>query len=145
MHLEWQDLIHEKPDLEAALAALPDAIYSGKRHTKKGARGVFFCYARPAFDRERTEREEQDVWSTDAGDVKWYLVDFESEAVVEDAARIVEIIRSTPDTPRVVVLDRDRLSEVRKAVEKHIAKTYLRKVQAPVGVKPVLKAWMELN
>lgn len=145
MHLEWQDLIHEKPDLEAALAALPDAIFSGKRHTKKGARGVFFCYARPAFDRERTEREEQDVWSTEAGDVKWYLVDFESEAVVEDAARIVEIIRSTPDTPRVVVLDRDRLSEVRKAVEKHIAKTYLRKVQAPVGVKPVLKAWMELN
>lgn len=145
MHLEWQDLITEQPDLDATLSGLPDAIFSGKRHIKKGVRGVFFCYARPAFDRDRTEREGQDVWSTEAGDVKWYLMDFESEAVIEEAARIAEVIRSTPETPRVVVLDRDRLSEVRKAVEKHIAKTYLRKVQAPVGVKPVLKAWMELN
>jgi hypothetical protein len=145
MHLEWQDLITEQPDLDATLSGLPDAIFSGKRHIRKGVRGVFFCYARPAFDRDRTEREGQDVWSTEAGDVKWYLMDFESEAVIEEAARIAEVIRSTPETPRVVVLDRDRLSEVRKAVEKHIAKTYLRKVQAPVGVKPVLKAWMELN
>ncbi|MCA3448688.1 MAG: DEAD/DEAH box helicase family protein [Rhodobacter sp.] len=145
MHLEWQDLITEQPDLVATLSGLPDAIFSGKRHIKKGVRGVFFCYARPAFDRDRTEREGQDVWSTEAGDVKWYLMDFESEAVIEEAARIAEVIRSTPETPRVVALDRDRLSEVRKAVEKHVARTYLRKVQAPVGVKPVLKAWMELN
>jgi hypothetical protein len=37
------------------------------------------------------------------------------------------------------------LSDIRKLAEKHITKTYLRKVQAPLGVKPILKAWMELN
>jgi len=30
-------------------------------------------------------------------------------------------------------------------VDKHITNTYLKKVQAPIGVKPVLKAWMELS
>ena len=37
------------------------------------------------------------------------------------------------------------LREIRLAVEKHIKNTYLKKVQAPVGVKPTLKCWMELN
>jgi superfamily II DNA/RNA helicase len=145
MHLEWQDLVAANPDLEELLQRLPDGIFSGKRHSQKGAKGVFFCFARPAFDKERSELEGQDVWSTEAGDVKWYLMDFDSEDVIEDAARIVEVVRSTKETPRSVELDRGRLSELRKAVEKHIGKTYLRKVQAPVGVRSVLKAWMELN
>ncbi len=38
----------------------------------------------------------------------------------------------------------DTLNLDEKQVEKHITKTYLRKVQAPVGVRPVLRAWMEL-
>ena len=37
------------------------------------------------------------------------------------------------------------LHEVRLKVEKHIKNTYLKQVQAPVGVSPVLKCWMELN
>ena len=37
------------------------------------------------------------------------------------------------------------LSEIRATVEKHIKNTYLKSAQAPVGVKPILKAWMELN
>ena len=145
MHLEWQDLLAANPELETSLSSLPESIFSGKTHIKSGSRGVFFCYARPAFDRDASEREGQDVWSTEAGDVKWYLVDFQTEAIIEEAAQIVEFIRSTPETPRSVILDQAKLSEIRKSVEKHIAKTYLRKVQAPVGVKPVLKAWMELN
>jgi hypothetical protein len=37
------------------------------------------------------------------------------------------------------------LSGVRAKVEKHIKNTFLKRMQAPVGVKPILKAWMELN
>ena len=36
-------------------------------------------------------------------------------------------------------------TEFRKKIEKHIKNTYLRELQAPAGVKPTLKAWMELN
>ena len=31
------------------------------------------------------------------------------------------------------------------AVERHIKNSYLKQVQAPIGVKPLLKCWMELN
>ena len=31
------------------------------------------------------------------------------------------------------------------SLNKHIKNTYLKQVQAPIGVKPVLKCWMELN
>lgn len=145
MHLEWQDLLAADPGLEAHLSDLPDSLFSGKRHTKRGARGLFFCYSRPAHDRAASDEAGQDVWSAEAGDVKWYLADLESDAILEEAHQIIEFIRCEPETPRRAEIGEETLSEARKAVEKHIARTYLRKVQAPVGVKPVLKAWMELN
>lgn len=145
MHLEWQDLIKEFPELEAQLNEMPNGIFSGKEHIKPGTRAVFFCYARPAYDREASERDESDIWSAEAGDVQWYLYDVASEKIIEDAPRIIDAIRCRPDTPRKVELDQPQLSDIRVAIEKHIAKTFLRKVQAPVGVKPELRAWMELN
>ena len=35
--------------------------------------------------------------------------------------------------------------EIRKQVEKHIKNSYFKSLQAPVGVKARLKAWMELS
>ena len=145
MHLEWQDLVQEFPELEKQLNAMPNGIFSGKEHIKSGTRAVFFCYARPAHDREASEREDGDVWTTEAGDVQCYLYDVASGKIVEDAPRIIETIRCDPDTPRKVEMDQPQLSDIRTKIEKHISKTFLRKVQAPVGVKPELRAWMELN
>lgn len=145
MHLEWQDLLSVDLELDEHLSRLPDSVFSGKAHSTRGARGVFFCYSRPAHDREASDGDGQDVWSDEAGDVKWYLVDLGNDAILEDASRIIEFVRCGPQTARRVQIDQEKLSDVRKHVEKHIAKTYLRKVQAPVGVKPTLKAWMELN
>ena len=106
---------------------------------------MFFCFSRPAYYADASSKEGTDVWTAYAGDTKWYLYDLESEKILDDAAKIIEFVQCEPDTSRRVRLDSDLLSEVLKSVEKHIAKTYLRKVQAPVGVKPSLKAWMELN
>ncbi|UES55808.1 helicase [Roseibium aggregatum] len=145
MHLEWQDLLKEHPGLDEMLNGFPNAVFSGKVNIKPGTRAVFFCYARPAHDRTVSETSSEDVWTTEAGDVQWYLYDVTSKSIVEDAPRIVDFIRSAPETPRKVEMERLQLSEIRAAVEKHIAKTFLRKVQAPVGVGPVLRAWMELN
>lgn len=145
MHLEWQDLLAADPELEPYLSGMPGSIFSGKQHSGCGTRAIFFCYSRPAHDREASERDGQDIWSAEAGDVKWYLAELESNNILEDATRIIEFVRCEPKTPRRVQFDNEKLSEVRKSVEKHIAKTYLRKVQAPIGVKPSLKAWMEIN
>jgi superfamily II DNA or RNA helicase len=145
MHLEWQDLLLQHPGLDERVSAFPNGIFSGKAHIKPGTKAVFFCYARPAHDRVASEASGEDVWTAQAGDVQWYLYDVASGNIAEDGPRIVDMIRATPETPRKTEMDQVALSDIRITVEKHIAKTFLRKVQAPVGVKPVLKAWIELN
>jgi superfamily II DNA or RNA helicase len=145
MHLEWQDMLKAQPGLDEQVSAYPNGIFSGKQNLKPGTRQVFFCYARPAHDRLASEDTGEDTWTVEAGDVQWYLYDVASGEIREDAPMIVGSIRSTPKTPRVTQLEETKLSDIRTAVEKHISKTFLRKVQAPLGVKPVLKAWMELN
>jgi hypothetical protein len=42
-------------------------------------------------------------------------------------------------------LPKKTLAEIRGKIEKHIKNGYLKSMQAPVGVKPALKAWMELS
>ena len=139
MSLELQRILAEDPDLEGRLNHFPNRVFSGKEAPQPDARGVFFCYARPAKDSETGE------WTTEAGDVKWYLYDLATENVIEDPGEIIELIRSTPQTPRVCRAGQETLTDVRKKMDAYIKKNYLRKVQAPVGVKPILKAWMELS
>ena len=45
----------------------------------------------------------------------------------------------------MVQVEKPTLRDIRLKIEKHIKNTYLKQVQAPVGVKPTLKCWMELN
>lgn len=145
MHLEWQDLLNATPELDEQVSAYPNGIFSGKQNLKPSTKQVFFCYARPAHDKAASDASGEDIWTADAGDVQWYLYDVASGEIREDAPMIVGAIRSKPETPRVTQMEEAKLSDIRIAVEKHIAKSFLRKVQAPLGVKPVLKAWMELN
>ncbi|GAI51290.1 unnamed protein product, partial [marine sediment metagenome] len=49
------------------------------------------------------------------------------------------------DTKRVVKQGVTKLAPARKAIEKHIKNTYLKDIQAPIGAKPTLVAWMEIN
>ena len=67
------------------------------------------------------------------------------KAILEEAGEIVASIRSQPDTPRHCTTEQKTLREIRGDVEKHIKNSYLKRIDAPVGVKPTLKCWMELN
>jgi hypothetical protein len=139
MHLEYQALLQEDPALEARLKRLPGATFSGRKRPAKGTRGVFFCYALPALDRESGEFNEE------AGTARWYLYDLDRDAILEDPQEIIANIRSKSDTPRNCTAEEKTLIDLRAKVEKHIKNTYLKRVDAPVGVKPALKCWMELN
>jgi hypothetical protein len=139
MHLEYQALLQADPELEARLTRLPGATFSGRRRPAKGLRGVFFCYALPALDKEAGEFTEE------AGTTRWYLCDLDRDAILEEPGEIVASIRSKPETPRTCTTPEKTLVELRAKVEKHIKNTYLKRVDAPVGVKPVLRCWMELN
>ena len=145
MHLELQALLREHPDLEARLRSMPGKVFSGKQHTQRGLRAVFFCYALPARPVSEASPDDQSAWTLDAGYVQWYLLDIDKGSIAEEAPQIADLIRSVPDTPRICAIDPATLKQAREKLEKHIKNTYLKKVQAPLGVTAVLRAWMELN
>ena len=139
MHLEYQALLQEHPDLAGKLIGLPKAIFSGKKRPSKGASGVFFCYSLPALDKEKNEFTEE------AGTTAWYLYDLDTETILEEPSEIIESIRSKPSTPRKCILEKKTLVDIRTKVLKHIKNTYLKRVDAPLGVKPELRCWLEIN
>jgi hypothetical protein len=139
MHLEYQALLQADPELDGRLRRLPGATFSGRKRPARGARGVFFCYALPALDKEAGEFTEE------AGTTRWYLYDLDRETIVDEPSEIVASIRSKPNTPRKCLSEEKTLIDIRDKIAKHIKNTYLKRVDAPVGVKPALKCWMELN
>jgi hypothetical protein len=153
MNLEYQELLKKYPDLAGRLEALPGRLFSGKAHPKEGARAVFFCYAMPAPAKPVNNMQTGDnlLWTQEAGDTKWYLYDLtkenakDAERILDDPTKIVAFVRCTPETPRQQAIAKETLADIRARIEKHIKNSYLKAVQAPVGVKPVLKCWMELS
>ncbi len=139
MHLEYQALIKADPDLDVYLSNLPGATFSGRTRPRKGIKGIFFCYALPALDKEVEEFTEA------AGTTRWYFYDINRETILEEPNEIISSIRSEPETPRYCVMEEKTLIELRSKVEKHIKNSYLKRVDAPIGVRPKLKCWMEIN
>ncbi|MCD6359953.1 MAG: DEAD/DEAH box helicase, partial [Armatimonadetes bacterium] len=145
LKLEHECLLQEHPDLRDMLDALPGRVFSGKEHPQPGTRAVFFCYRVPRPDKLEQDDAGPPEWTEAAGQTFWILYDVDSKDIIVDPSRIAEVIRSEPDTPRVCATEPETLREIRLAVEGHIKNTILKQLQAPIGVKPILKAWMELN
>ena len=139
MHLEYQRLLKRDPELEARLSGFPGQIFSGRRRPAKGVCGVFFCYALPALDKERGEFTEE------AGSTRWYYYVLADDTILTDPSEIVAGIRSGPATPRRCTTEEETLLAIRKRIERHVKNTYLKRVDAPMGVTPRLVCWMELN
>ncbi len=139
MHLEYQVLVRDDPELEERLKRLPGAVFSGRRRSLEGRRGVFFCFALPAFDQAANEFTEE------AGSTRWYFYDLGRGDILEEPGEIVGSIRSTPETSRRCEIDEETLLDARAKVKSHIKNSYLKRIDAPVGVGPALKCWMELN
>jgi hypothetical protein len=146
LHLEYQKMVADNPTLETMLDLLPKRIFSGKSHVSAGAKALFLCYALPAEDKTLpADVSDEARWTEEAGKTGWYLVDLGTGTVLEDPTKIANYIRSTRKTPRQVKLPSVDMREARLKVEKHIKNTYLKHVQAPLGIRPDLKCWMELN
>ena len=139
MQLELERLLKETPGLEDHLDNLPGRVFSGKAHHQPGAQAVFLCYNLPAEDATSHE------WTDAAGRTAWYLFDFTTLKILDQPEDIHTYIKCQPDTPRRAEMTADALRTVRLKIETHIKNTYLKQMQAPVGVKPTLKCWMELN
>lgn len=91
MHLEYQKLLKDNPDLEDRLNALPGRVFSGKERPKPGTQAVFFCYALPAPPAQVKNMSSGDslLWTEEAGETKWYLYDLSGGSIIDDPSRIV--------------------------------------------------------
>ena len=89
--------------------------------------------------------EPQSEFTEEAGTTRWYFYDLDKTILREEPQEIIACIRSNTDTPRHTEIPEKNLVELRSLVEKHIKNTYLKRINAPVGVNPVLMAWMEVN
>jgi superfamily II DNA or RNA helicase/HKD family nuclease len=145
MYLAYKQMLVDNPGLEERLRKMPLKIFSGKDHPIENARAVFFCYRLPAQHAQSKE------WSVDDGNTGWYLYDLSSGDIIEDPYAIDDVILSNPDTQRNVQEKPETLKEARKALDKHLHKTYMRKAQVPAAdgdgnpINPKLMAWMEVS
>lgn len=151
MSLERQRLSEENQDLWNMLDAMPRRLFSGKitdagwstivnrdgeqlsEMAPNDKPGIVFAFRMPSLD--------ENV----AGEVKYYFYDLQTGDISEDLGQCWKSIRCIPGTEREVSIGISGLSDVRKAVEKHIKNSYLKSIQAPVGMKPALIAWMEIS
>ena len=88
---------------------------------------------------------EKEEFTEEAGSTRWYLYELDSKNILEEPGEIKDSIISKPSTPRKCTNEHETLIEIRDKIRKHIKNTYLARVNAPIGVKPILKCWMELN
>jgi hypothetical protein len=146
LRLEYNALVAAYPELAAKLTGFPLKVYSGKASPKPNTRAVFFCYRIPRPDPNLIDTETgAPRWSDAAGATVWVCYDLQGEQILTEPGAIAELIRSEPETPRHCSLDKMEVSSLRKKVARQLINEYLLPLQAPIGVNPVLKAWMELN
>ena len=144
--LEYGRLVQQHPELVERLPDEPLKTFSGKAAPHPDTKAVFFCFRIPRPDPGRRDpRSGEPLWTEAAGGTVWLLFGIDGNPLTAEPASIADVVRCVPDTARRCTFDHAALSELRKKAETYLAKTHLRALQAPVGVAPVLKCWMEIN
>jgi superfamily II DNA/RNA helicase len=133
--LAYQELLINNPNYDDYVQSLPKKMYSGKFASTK--KGIFFCYELP------TKRVDGS-WSQGDGIYRWYLLDEESGDVTEHTYEVWKAIKCKMTESRQLIIDEEHFSAMRKIMESYIKKSYMRAVQAPLGVKPRIVTWMQL-
>ena len=136
MVLEYQQMMLENPGYENTVKTLPQKIFSGKN--SQSNKGFFFCYELPS-------KRPDGTWANHGeGFYKWYLFNPETEEIDEQTYNIWPLIKSEKDTLRVLTVTENDFLVMRKSVDAYINRTYMKAIQAPIGIKPGLTSWMQL-
>lgn len=135
MILAYEELIKQNLNYDELIKELPKRIYSGKIKINK--KGIFFCYRLPI-------KVDDNNWDINSGICKWYLLNIEDNVIEEFTYNIWKQIKSSEQEIRIVSITAGDFIKYKKVIDNHIRKTYLKAVQAPIGVKQKLISWMEL-
>ena len=140
--LEYEELVRQHPQLARQLPGYPLKTFSGKASPKPNAQAVFFCFRIP---RPASPQSAKPTWTEEAGETIWLLLDLNGNSIETQPERIADqFARTQLNTPRQCRLSRPQLAQLRKTAEQHLAK-HLRSLQAPAGIQPILKCWMEIS
>jgi superfamily II DNA or RNA helicase len=146
LRLEYNKLMIDHVEFAQQLDELPLKLFSGKTSPHPDSKGVFLCYRIPRPDSTTIATSTGEPrWSETAGITVWLCYDLQGKSFLTDPARIANLVRSDSDTVRKTSIAQTTLLEVRKKADKQLTIDYLRPLQAPIGIAPVLKCWMELN
>ncbi len=144
--LEYEKLARENPELVKRLPNYPLKTFSGKASPDPATQAVFFCFRIPRPDPATLNpKTGEPLWTEAAGDTVWLLLDLDGQVIHQESPAIANIVRSSPDTPRQCSFDKTALTALRQKAEKHLVRKYLRPLQAPPGIVPFLKCWMEIH
>ena len=133
--LAYQQMLIDNPGYEELVQTLPKKMYSGKMASTR--KGFFFCYELPS-------KRADGSWTDGDGLYCWYFIDPETGNVTDQTYEIWKAIQCGKEEARVLTINEETFASVRKKMDAHLKKTYMRAVQAPVGVKPRLVTWMQL-
>jgi superfamily II DNA or RNA helicase len=139
MRLLYQNLLNEDSNNEFILQNYPLKVFSGKWNSLNDKSYIFFCYNLPGKDSNTGE------WIELAGFTKWYLYNLEKDEFFDDPSEILNIIQCEKDSERIINFSQEILIDCRKKIENKIKNSYLKSVQAPIGVRPILKAWLSIK
>ncbi|MDQ0195735.1 helicase-related protein [Paenibacillus wynnii] len=134
--LEYQSLMQEYPDYASRYVQLPKKIFSGKISSER--KGIFFCYELP-------NKKVDGSWTSGDGFYKWFIFDTQSNEVNEHVFEVWKTIQSQLKDNRILTVTNGEFTSIRKKIEIYINKSYMRNIQAPIGIKPRLAGWMELG
>lgn len=136
MAIAYHELMADNPNYAEELTRLPKKMYSGR--TDNNRTGVFFCYELPI-------KKSDGTWSSGDGLYRWYLLDATSNVVCTSAYEIWETIKCEDSEPRRLTISAEKFKNARKTIERHIKDTYMKPVQAPLGVSFRLVTWMQIS
>lgn len=134
--LAYQELLNENPGYEDIVLTLPKKMFSGKISSTK--KGYFFCYELPS-------KRADGSWTDGDGIYKWYLFDPENNVISDQTYEIWKAIKCEKTEARYLNITQEQFNDLKKRIDSHIKKNYMRAVQAPLGVKPRLVTWMQLR
>jgi|688.fasta_scaffold37775_3 superfamily II DNA or RNA helicase len=147
LRLEYQVLVRDHPEVAASLDALPLKIFSGRSHPiSPGTKAVFLCFRIPGPDKTLIDTPRNTPrWSDTAGYTVWMLLNPDGSTALNSPDAIADVIRSQPDTSAAYQWNKADLTKIREQAEKQLINSHLKPLQAPIGVSPVLKCWLEIS
>lgn len=135
MALAYQELLSNNPQYLDLVHKLPRKMFSAKSGNKKG---YFFCFELPI-------KKVDGTWSNGDGFYRWYFYDEQNNSITDSTYDIWQLIKCEETEQRVSLASEEQFYAAKSVVEDFLKKSYIRKVQAPVGKKVRLVTWMQIG